>query len=378
MRIHFFVRTLNEKRGGGSTHNAISFIRALREKGHEITVHAYSSYNNEPPADISLIQHSGERKGFVEANKFLSKILKESEKDADLFFLYGVDFTWGGGMYKKQAGATPTLVYLDTYLPSMNLMYSEASATFVFKSTGYFLKRFFWDSVIGLQYAHHADHFFAVSPYVKEQFVRFGFPKEKFSVLTNFFDPIIVSSSKVKHAGKISMLYIGRFTYDKGCDLLLRVLSGLSNHQWQLRLVGGGPQRSAYEKYIKEAGLKSRVTLVSWSNKEELAKEYKNADVFVHPARWPEPFGRTVVEAMMYGVPVVVPRVGGAAWIAGDAGIEFTNGNVKELREAIEKLLSDASLRAKLGASGMIRARMFSKEEVIPQLEKTLEEVAAK
>ena len=95
MRIHFFVRTIHEL-GAGAHQNSISFIRYLSSTGNDVRVHTFTSHNNKPPHDITIIDHSCNNLTFLEEQEKLIQILKENENAADVYFLYGVDFTWVG------------------------------------------------------------------------------------------------------------------------------------------------------------------------------------------------------------------------------------------------------------------------------------------
>jgi len=67
-----------------------------------------------------------------------------------------------------------------------------------------------------------------------------------------------------------------------------------------------------------------------------VAKAYADADVFVHPGVWPEPFGRTILEAMQAGLPVVATDVGGPAETVPNEKLLCTPGDVEGLAESIE------------------------------------------
>jgi glycosyltransferase involved in cell wall biosynthesis len=74
----------------------------------------------------------------------------------------------------------------------------------------------------------------------------------------------------------------------------------------------------------------------------------------------------SVLEAMAYGKPVVASRIGGIPELVvdGETGVLFEPGDVDELRGRISGLMGDASLRARMGAAGRIRAeRQFSIEK---------------
>lgn len=71
---------------------------------------------------------------------------------------------------------------------------------------------------------------------------------------------------------------------------------------------------------------------------DELEQIMNEADVLVTPSIWYETFGFTVLEALSYGVPVIVSDNVGAKDIVGDNGIVVTAGNVQELKEAIKTI----------------------------------------
>ena len=73
-----------------------------------------------------------------------------------------------------------------------------------------------------------------------------------------------------------------------------------------------------------------------------------------------EGFGLPVLEAMARGVPVACSGRASLPEVAGDAAILFDPENVGAIRGALERLLSDADLRAWLGAAGRERAATFT------------------
>ncbi|HWZ89178.1 MAG TPA: glycosyltransferase, partial [Polyangiaceae bacterium] len=84
----------------------------------------------------------------------------------------------------------------------------------------------------------------------------------------------------------------------------------------------------------------------------DIARVYRALNVVVHASTQPEPFGRTIVEAMACARPVIVARAGGAAELfeEGENAIGFQPGNAAELAEAMMRGL-DPDVRARLGRS---------------------------
>jgi len=151
------------------------------------------------------------------------------------------------------------------------------------------------------------------------------------------------------------ILYVGQFIRRKGLLQLIEALSGLKNESWSLILVGSGLIQSKIKKKVEAEGLSDRVCFVGFKEKEELAKFYSVADIFVLPSLQ-EPFAIVVSEALASGLFVVASRYAGAAW---DLIEEGTNGlivdpaDVTSLREGIRKALE------------IVRNPAFNREEII-------------
>lgn len=79
----------------------------------------------------------------------------------------------------------------------------------------------------------------------------------------------------------------------------------------------------------------------------ELEQIMNEADVLVAPSIWYETFGFTVLEALSYGVPVIVSDHVGAKDIVGDNGIIVQAGSVDELKRAIKRIESRVEMDVK-------------------------------
>jgi glycosyltransferase involved in cell wall biosynthesis len=90
----------------------------------------------------------------------------------------------------------------------------------------------------------------------------------------------------------------------------------------------------------------------------QLASIYRNAELFVFPSIY-EGFGFPLLEAMAYGIPSIAARSSSLPEIGGDAALYFSPRNVVELESQMERVLTDAALRAQLSAAGIARAAQF-------------------
>jgi glycosyltransferase involved in cell wall biosynthesis len=108
---------------------------------------------------------------------------------------------------------------------------------------------------------------------------------------------------------------------------------------------------------VAELGLAECVGLVPFQH--DAAAVYRGLDIVVHPSERPEPFGRTIVEAMAMGRPVVVSRAGGAAelFVEGESALGHQPGDAAGLARAVLELARDEALRARLGTAARAEAR---------------------
>jgi glycosyltransferase involved in cell wall biosynthesis len=137
------------------------------------------------------------------------------------------------------------------------------------------------------------------------------------------------------------VLYVGRLSEEKGILEFLEATAGIPRV-----IVGDGPLRNA----VPDA--------VGFVPPGELGPYYVRAAVVVCPSRR-EGYGVVAREAMAYGRPVVATAVGGLVDAVEDGvtGLLVPPRDPLALRAAIERLLADAGLRARLGAAARDRAR---------------------
>jgi glycosyltransferase involved in cell wall biosynthesis len=96
---------------------------------------------------------------------------------------------------------------------------------------------------------------------------------------------------------------------------------------------------------------------VGWQSQEELPRHLNAADILVVPTVAQEALGRTAVEAMAAGRPVIATRLGGLPFtvIEGATGLLCEPGDVTDLANKIETLLDDPALLRRMGLAGRRR-----------------------
>jgi glycosyltransferase involved in cell wall biosynthesis len=120
------------------------------------------------------------------------------------------------------------------------------------------------------------------------------------------------------------------------------------------------------------------VRFIGWQSQSDLAQRMQDCDLLAVPTIAQEALGRTAVEAMAAGRPVVASRIGGlkSTVLEGCTGLLAEPGNPVDLAAQIERLLDDAPLREQLGHAGRRRfEECFSWNVIIPRFYRPLLEV---
>jgi glycosyltransferase involved in cell wall biosynthesis len=170
-------------------------------------------------------------------------------------------------------------------------------------------------------------------------------------------------------AEEIAIVYSGRLVAVKRVDWLIGAAAPvLRNHpKAALYVVGDGEERKALEEVARLGGVE-RVHFMGWG--ESIADWYAAADVVALGSRW-EGTPLAVIEAMATGRAVVCTDVGGVRDIIrdGENGFVVPVNDQPAMTAALERLVSDESLREGMAASTDGVATRFSAERLVDQLE---------
>lgn len=167
--------------------------------------------------------------------------------------------------------------------------------------------------------------------------------------------------------GAVRVVLVATYARWKGQDVLLRALGMLQRRRPGLvhAAIVGGPiydtESSQWSQAELQAiadgeGVGNAVTFLPFLR--EPREAYRAADVVVHASTRPEPFGRTVVEAMACEKPVIVSRAGGALelYVEGESALGVPPGDPGALAAALERLADSPELRRTLAANARMAA----------------------
>ncbi|MCK4518550.1 MAG: glycosyltransferase family 4 protein [Candidatus Omnitrophica bacterium] len=164
--------------------------------------------------------------------------------------------------------------------------------------------------------------------------------------------------------------YVGRFVEEKGILDLIEAVSGISKN-YKLLLLGAGPLKDEIIKLAKEKGIENKLDFAGSVPRDKMPDYYAIMDVLIAPSktikRWKEQFGRMIVEAMSYGVPVIGSDSGSIPEVMAGCGLIFKEGDIAELKEKILLLMDSEALRDELREGGREYAIKNYKNEIVAE-----------
>lgn len=165
------------------------------------------------------------------------------------------------------------------------------------------------------------------------------------------------------------VIAVGRLDYQKGFDRLIEAWSIVKEDSeysdWQLDIFGQGEWKDMLERMIQEKGLGDSAHINRPTN--DIWNEYARSSMLVMSSHF-EGLPMVLIEAMTCGLPAVTFdfKCGPKDIIEdGKNGLLVPEGNVQALAEAMKKLMSDESLRRKMGTEALKIKEKYAEEAVM-------------
>lgn len=209
----------------------------------------------------------------------------------------------------------------------------------------------------------------------REEYLKLGLPLKKGFIAANGFDlgefnkdaPIEVFREKynIKVNQKI-ILFLGRLSWKKGLDTLIPAFAEVVKKEPKVILIIAGGDDEGYKKEILKiiAEINQRtpdilrtsdvpnIVFTGMLFSEDKIAAYQGSDVFVLPS-YSENFGMAPIEAMYFGLPIIISdKVGIAPIVLRENAGVVVKKDKTELANALIKILSDFEFSVKLGQNG--------------------------
>jgi glycosyltransferase involved in cell wall biosynthesis len=167
------------------------------------------------------------------------------------------------------------------------------------------------------------------------------------------------------YPGQVKVLYAGRLTKEKGADLLAEAF--LSAHErdprLHLLLAGRGPEEDALRDRLGD-----HATFLGWLGREDLARAYASADVFLFCSRT-DTYGQVILEAQASGLPVVAVAEGGPLSLISDGHTGWLcPPDTESLAGAVAQLAASPFLRERIARTALASVRGRTWESALRQL----------
>ena len=229
------------------------------------------------------------------------------------------------------------------------------------------------------------------SEYVRELLVDSGKVPSDTGVVYAGAEPgpfLNLKASKELNTNHIfQLLYFGRLVPDKGVHTAIEAVGLLEEKglidRVELTILGDG--HPDYKEYLKirvqELGIEDHVHFLGKVPREDIPDQLSHFDMFLFTSSWPEPFGRTIVEAMMAGLVVIGSDVGGSREIFQhyDSEMLFQPGDSQGLANKIVRIISSPELYHRLiNAGRQLAFERFTIHQMTNGIEKFLLDVSAR
>ena len=208
-------------------------------------------------------------------------------------------------------------------------------------------------NLIAVSEATRADmlHFYSL-PAARVAVIPHGVEAEFFSLDRTHLDPYVLCVSTLHP--------------HKNFERLIRAWAR-RKREYRLVITGvRGFGAQSIEALIAELRVGDSVQLTGWVPREEIYRLYERALASIFPSTF-EGFGLPVLEALAAGVPVACSDIPVLHEVAGDAALFFDPLDEGAIAASLDRIVSDAALRAQLSAAGPLRARGFTWERTAEQ-----------
>ncbi|MFZ0042051.1 MAG: glycosyltransferase family 4 protein [Solirubrobacteraceae bacterium] len=226
-----------------------------------------------------------------------------------------------------------------------------------------------------------ADHVITCSRYMRSHVAEvFGVSPRRITAMQNGIDPadlepvaedLLGLRARYAEPSERLVLLVGRLVYEKGFHLALDALAPVIKELGDVRFVvaGTGTAEAELRRQAWRLGLHRKGVFLGWVGDDMLHSLYRIADLCIVPSIY-EPFGIVALEAMASGCLCVVADTGGLREVVpgdGTVGLRFPSRDSAALQETLERVLTDATLRAQLVAEARDHVLHFDWAEVARQ-----------
>lgn len=187
-------------------------------------------------------------------------------------------------------------------------------------------------------------------------------------------DISVSNESLINNLPSDYVLYVGRLNDRKNIYNLIRAFKYV-NHSLSLVVVGKKDWKNRkMEQAIESGEISERVNFTGYVSDNDLMNLFKKASIFAYVS-FEEGFGLPPLEAMTFGLPVVVSSTSCIPEVCGEAGVYVDPNNEKNIAEGINKIYDDKQLRKEKIEAGYRQVEKFTWEKSVNKLTNLLDSI---
>jgi glycogen(starch) synthase len=162
--------------------------------------------------------------------------------------------------------------------------------------------------------------------------------------------------------------YVGRLVIEKGLPVLLNACEALAaeGHDFRMKIVGDGTERSNLENMARALNLEPRVEFLGAFPVSEVQSLLGDAAAVIMPSIWEDVAPLAAYEQLMHGQLVIASDIGGLGEIVDGVSLKFPVGDSQALASCMRRALNEPEMARDLKARAQKRAlEAFTQERMI-------------
>lgn len=233
-------------------------------------------------------------------------------------------------------------------------------------------RRYYWNQdILFKKYLQNLDKFLVLTNHDKNKYY------EELHIKSEvIYNPRSFKSNNKSNLLNKKFIAAGRFTYQKGFDLLLSSFQifSESNNEWNLDIFGEGEEEETLLDLIRKYNLEDRVRIKKFTNK---IKEYLlDSSVLLLSSRW-EGMPMIVLESMELGLPIISYDITASQQLIqnNEQGILVNKYDTDKFADAMLQLAQSYELRKKYSTNAIKKSREFDIESIAKKWNKMFYEI---
>lgn len=275
----------------------------------------------------------------------------------------------------KYVNEKDTLIYLNTILP----FGAAIAGRLIGKKIIYHvhenpIKRNIFHRISIFIFMNFASKAVFVSQYLYESF---PIDSQKKVLIHNALSPefvLVAEKHNPKFPPNANILMACSLKTYKGVMVFIKLAEKLSFLNFTLVL---NADQKEIKQFFKQMVLPPNIKI--FPSTRNMHTFYSTAQIVVNlsiPNAWIETFGLTILEALNYGIPVIVPPVGGISELVEDGinGFKIDSRDHDSIINGINLILSNEKYYFNMSANAKLKASEFSYNNMIEKIEKVLKD----